>query len=254
MARHSRRLTAAATSHEGDTLAQLAEKLGFIGDEWRHWLRAGPHTSGGITLVGGRVVALDELREVDELSAGQSFEVPNTIAMLWYGDLGRVGQAAVGWRREKRYAERLGFHVEAYAHSSTRSAAENQEAALQRLRLSEAGQLHGLSVAGHGNPYSFGNSTRKTGGVDYQDASWALRYRLPLVVMHVCDGDWSRHEQGWDRRGARDLSSEAKNRVFFGVKGTFYPDVSAPFPEFVYQTNAKHLWELLKPGEQGTNG
>jgi len=72
------------------------------------------------------------------------------------------------------------------------------------------------------------------------------------VVMHVCDGGWSEREQEGCCKGARDLSSGASGCVFFGVKGTFYPDVPVPVPGFVYRTNAKHLWELLKPGEQGT--
>jgi hypothetical protein len=250
--RQPRRPTATATSKEGATLASLADRLGFARDEWRHWLRVAQVEGGGVRLASGAAVALDDLRETDELAPGQAFEVPNTIAMLWYGDLGGVGKAAVGWARERRYAARLGFHVAEFNHSSRRQAAENERGALDLLRLTEGGRLHGLIAAGHGNPYSFGNSQKKSGGLDYQDASRALRYRLPLVVMHVCDGDWSRHEQAWERKGARDLSSGASGCVFFGVKGTFYPDIPAPVPAFVYRTNAKHLWELLQPGEQGT--
>jgi hypothetical protein len=250
--RHPRRPIAAATSTGGATLSALADRLGFVCKEWRHWLGEAPPTGGGVRLASGAVVALDKLRETDELAAGQTFAVPNTIAMLWYGDLGGVGKAAVGWARERRYAVRLGFHVAEFTHSSRRQAAENERAALDLLRLTEGRRMHGLIVAGHGNPYSFGNSKKKSGGLDYQDACRALRYRLPLVVMHVCDGDWSRHEQGWGRKGARDLSSGTSGCVFFGVKGTFYPDVPVPLPSLVYRTNAKHLWELLKPGEQGS--
>lgn len=250
--RQPRRPTAMASSKEGATLAALADRLGFARDEWRQWLREPCPEGAGVRLASGAVVALADLRETDELAPGQAFEVPNTIAMLWYGDLGAVGKAAVGWARERRYAARLGFHVAEFNHSSRHQAAENERAALDLLRLTEGGRLHGLIAAGHGNQYSFGNSKKKSGGLDYQDASRALRYRLPLVVMHVCDGDWCGRDQEGCCKGARDLSSGASGCVFFGVKGTFYPDVPVPVPGFVYRTNAKHLWELLKPGEQGT--
>src|SRR5262249_43292883 len=135
---------------------------------------------------------------------------------------------------------------------SRRTAEENRQAALDLLRLSEGAALHGMLAAGHGNAYSFGDSRTKSGGLDYQDACRALRYRLALVVMHVCDGGWSGREEQGPCKGARDLSSGADGCVFFGVKGTFYPDVPAPVPEILYKTNARHLWDLLKPGEQGT--
>jgi hypothetical protein len=252
--RQPRRPTATATAKGGATLAALAERLGFVCEEWPHWLQETSRERGGVRLADGAVATFNHLRETDELSDGQTFEVPNTLAMVWYGDLGGVGKAVVGWAWEKRYAERLGFHVEEFTHSSHRPAAENERGVLDLLRLTESGRLHGLIAAGHGNPYSFGNSSKKTGGVDYQDVCRTLRYRLPLVVMHVCDGDWSRHEQDWGRKGARDLSSGTSGCIFFGVKGTFYPDVPAPVPAFVYRTNAKHLWDLLEPGEQGTRG
>lgn len=74
------------------------------------------------------------------------------------------------------------------------------------------------------------------------------------MILNVCAGDWSRNDkENEDKKipgfpdgipaGGRDLRSSSKAAKFGGKKGTLWPIKETIHPS-----------EIMKPGEQGTNG
>jgi hypothetical protein len=233
---------AQAISGHRDTIAGLAEiiGLGAEDEQWRAWLRP---FSSRVALADGSVVSSDELGVTTPLAAGQVFGAPNRVLMLWTGDLSWLGRLAVGWEKEKAYLEERGFHVREERIEKMRPTTE--EDALELFAAgTEAKQLHGLFVTGHGNKYLFG--WRNEMGLSYADIRERLRYRLGLVILNVCNGGWCHGEADGIEAGGRDLLSSSPGSRFHGVKHMLWPRV------FFFGGHARRVKDVLTAGEQGT--
>ena len=224
----------------GDTPTGLADQLGLQADEVDAWLVRGygspPEDPGG--------------------------EVPNTIVFLWAGDLGAVGRTAVRWPGEMAYARSLGFHV---VELDFRDGRSDYQALDIIASYSQASELHGLVVTGHGCPSGFG-----TGGITerlglgnwtftYEELDTALRYRLAVVVLNACFGGYSRQDKEIRTAqnflfshidptyrlvvGGRDLGSTSPGARFWGHLKILFPVLQGG-----------RLSRLLRPGDQGTAG
>ena len=222
----------------GDTLADLADRLGLEAEEANAWL------------------VRPEGAPPDDLSG----EVPNTIIFLWAGDLGTFGQATVRWPGEMAYARAMGFHVVELDFRDGRSEYQIVDVIAE---YSRNGELHGLVVTGHGSPSGFGTGgiTAKMGLPDwtftYEELDEALRYRLAVVLLNACFSGYSRRDTEIrtarsflrsridpDYRlsaGGRDLVSTSPAARFWGHTMILYPVLQGG-----------RLRRLLRPGEQGT--
>jgi hypothetical protein len=244
--------TALARTGQGSTIAQLAEVIGLSSKpaEWRGWLR--PHRARQplVTRANGSVVRLQNLHATDPLAAGQNFRIPNTVVMVWTGDVGALGRWAVGWKRDRKTLWKMGFYCreEIFWGKIT---VERQAEFLGLFRAGTAeGRLHGLFITGHGHQCSFGKKRQDL--AHYGEVEMALAYHLGLVIINCCNGNWSKHETYANGEsigiggGGRDLIADSPGARFYGIKGILIPQL------VVYRFHHRHFRDILKPGDQGT--
>src|SRR5262245_21720555 len=150
---------ALVTSGEGSRVQELAARIGLEEKAWRKWLRPDGDGGGPVRRTDGSEVGWEKLATWDRLAEGQTFRVPNTVLMVWTGDLGWLGRWAVGWHRDRRYLQERGFHVAEFIAG----AATDEEMGRLLARFeggTREGLLHGLFVTGHGHPSLFGRRRR----------------------------------------------------------------------------------------------
>lgn len=242
---------APAVARHGATVRRLADTIGLSADpgEWWRWLTVPTET---VRRADGTEVPPDRLGPDEALAAGQAFEVPNRVLMVWTGDLGWFGRWAVRWNRDRDYLGWRGFQaVEEVVDAP-------DDGTLARLlgdiaRTSKLKELHGLFVTGHGSPWSFGCKGAAF-CVPYVDLSQALSYRLGLVAINACQGGWSKKDCSggqWPEElevGGRDLVSSSPAAKFWGVRRLMIPRL------MFLGMDTRHPRDLVRPGEQGTRG
>jgi hypothetical protein len=248
------------------SLTTLADQIGLEATEFREWLGV-PQQADGITLADGRTIAVAALQTTDLIREGEAVEVPNTVFLLWVGDLGWFGRFFVRRSSDERYLRACGFLVVAHDGVETSAADWLDEIGQASARK----ELHGLFVTGHGLAAGFGATAWQQWSVEYRElvgdgmTTGRLRYRLGLVIINACLGNHSRTDTTFHAprpivfgfgplwraaplpvgttilAGARDLVAQTPNACFFGVKGILNPVVTTC-----------HVWDLLRPGDQGT--
>jgi hypothetical protein len=253
-------VTAVAEAGPGATLAGLAATVGLDLSHCERWITAQP---------------LSGLDPAKAIAVRRVVRIPNTVVVVWAGELGGWGKRAVSFQSDLNYLRRRGFKVELLEAAAT-PAAE----LVQRLRqASVAGELHGFFIWSHGQPDSLRAGAGVPWNVSYAELLAALRYRLGLVILNACHGGFCgsdrdiphREMWGWtDRRsplpfpvpgpryskglyngsgtiaaGGGDLVSGTPGHRFFGHR-----DILNPVP--LVRHEYRHVWQLLRPGEQGT--
>jgi hypothetical protein len=235
---------ASAVAAGGATPRGLAEHVGLAAAEWRHWLSRRVRDDSPPD---SHLSAKGYPTEDDALAPGEIVEVPNTVCFVWVGDLGALGRWSVQWRGEIKYLHRLGFATREmiFRPNSSFSSAEHLFAELHTL--SDHRELHGLFITGHGYPGGFSTRGGRT-FFFYNELVKHLRYRLAFVVINTCNGGWSRTDPGVEiEAGGRDLVADSPSARFYGIKRTLIPQIRP------IQFDTCHAWNLLKPGDQGTN-
>src|SRR5436190_15860121 len=156
---------AVAVAGPGATVQDLAGLIGLDATEAGAWLRPldGP-----------------------EPQPGRRFHIPNTVVMIWAGEMGWFGQRVTAWRKDISWLEERGFHVVEVDHREM-----SDYEALARIRDyghregKHPAALHGLIVTAHGDPTYF---TAKTKGdsdwvITYEELDEAIEYGLALVLI-----------------------------------------------------------------------
>ncbi len=85
--------TAPATSMVGCTIGELADEIGLERDEFRAWLT---FTNDYVTLADGTQTHKDNVG-IDTILGANSFFVPNTMYMAWFGEMGTLGRGWMNW-------------------------------------------------------------------------------------------------------------------------------------------------------------
>lgn len=279
--RSSRERQATATADKStDTIQTLADLIGLGAEdsEWRNWLEI--PAPGYVQLAPGQPFlagTLETLQKTEVIRLCQKVLIPNTVVAL---KADKSWREFFDWNAHIAYLQRLGFAVDNHRYGETqvtvrgRSQELTSRTFVQRVEeLSMKRQLHGLYAQGHGDPEGFGNADRKKFWVSYIDLSWALRYRLALVVLDVCHGGWSKNDvdvPGWFQfrnfysTGPGDPGVRVEEWGFGPIKGN---TIAAGGADLVSSSPAKVFWgkkrvvsgnvavdweELIKAPRQGT--
>jgi hypothetical protein len=219
--------TATVVSGAGDMIYNLAREAGLEATEFQSWLIPNSQT---VTLQDGTFVSAEELRVDHKLAAGQTFEIPNTILMAWFGETGTAGKAYMGWSDNINDLTNLGFKVETFDNDTYPKTVDGAAQACNAYKnmienLSNNKQLHGLYMMGHGGNNSIGSSGTNvyTAGPDWSIpyvgansiASVAM-YKLGALIIQACSSDNS---------NARFLVSDYG--IFYGAStGNYVPTPS----------------------------
>ena len=222
---------AAAVSGHGETIAELADLIGLDAGEFKEWL-TWPNPAQKVRLMDSTEKTIADLAAGDRLAAGQTFQIPNTMLMGWFGEYGSLGKAYMGWGDNISGLEQLGFDVQVFDNDAHVGSDPYHAAGrfLYEVRiLSSAKSLHGMYMMGHGLQDAFGaiesEGTHYTVGpptwIPYDVVRAQLEYKLGALILHLCYGD-NVHSRGL-------LSSKA---IFWGWKCIFNP-VTTPYTKFI---------------------
>jgi hypothetical protein len=240
---------ASAVAYGGVTVGELADEIGLERGEFRQWLT---YTTSSITLFNGTTKTPTNLLQSDILWGVQNFEIPNTIYMAWFGEMGNIGQWWMSFGQNQAELSNLGFNVvvfnnDSYYNYATDAAKWDFARGIEIL--AESKSIHGLYMMGHGSPTSIGSkgSHGFTSGplwsIDYGkissntslngiESTWtigtALNYKLGALVIHACHGN--------DSTAQADLLS-SNGGIYHGFSGTYTP---APF--FDDHSSIGDLW------------
>jgi hypothetical protein len=236
----ARGLTAQATRQCGDTLATLGQYIGLDPKDWHNWLTI-PLSSHTVRMMDGNWMCAEDLRADSKLSNGFTFEIPNVMMCLWYGDVGDTGKG-VSYDVGVNDLRKLGFNTDLFNDC-------HKSAVLSVLAArSTAKTLHGLFVVGHGLPTSFGtgngkwdwNNTQES--IKYSEVYDQIKnqYLLGAAILWVCYGKFSQ-PNGPGSIGGRDIVSASPSAVFDGVSRTL-----VPFVDYTL------MYKLFRDGKQGT--
>jgi RHS repeat-associated protein len=203
----------------------------------------------------------------DQLRPGMLFQVPNTVYAWWGGEYGNFGKGLVEWRTQIRYLSTLGFKVIDSDEAITKFVGDLPGLAFDKI-------LHGIMV------FSHGDFDQKTGAekivpskkaakkadhsYTYQAVSQGL-YKLGLGIVNAC----------WSNNGKFLISKyglwDGADHVLNPIDG--FPDILAKLIEY-HKTKSeepawrdfvreeintygfdktKYAWDVIKPGEEGTN-
>ena len=248
--RNNAKNRATAKAEQGDTIQSLAKAIGLLPDEYKNWLTL---PVGKIAIAGNKGVTLDDLKVTDVITTGQEVEIPNSIKMIWIGALEGLGMRAVSWSEDAMYYRNLGFSVGLVDYSPKNVTPDSYRSVLLRsLRQGTTEKtLQGIEVAGHGGFIGIQSQDRKV-TVLYKEMMAKMKYRLGVVVLNVCMGNWSKDDKGFKGEagdfGGRDLSSGFGDAVFMGTNKTLVP----PWGFGPYK-GTFHPWWALTEGKQGTN-
>ncbi len=210
--------TAPATSMVGCTIAELADEIGLERGEFRAWLT---FTNDNVMLANGTQTHKDNIA-VDTLLGANSFQIPNTMYMAWFGEMGIAGQGWMNWGQNVADLQRLGFHVVQFNNDDfDKSNANGVKANFLGgvTWLSNEKFLHGMYMMGHGGTTNVGSSGTRcyTQGPDwsvqYAEIEAQLNYDLGAVIIHAC---WS------NESNAEDLLV-SDNGFFVGQTGVYVP-------------------------------
>jgi hypothetical protein len=209
---------ATAISEKGDTIGDLASKIGLYVVKYPQWLTTPSSihyvTSGEASWVDDKEFNSDPSKWGNtKLCPGQKFEIPNRIMCLWYGDVGQTGRS-LAFDPYVQQFKKLGFDVDCFYDRDAQSVLDAAQARTKDKLL------QGIFAVGHGSPTGFG-----TGGgrfdnnpqqvwINYADLESKLAYKLGVVILWVCYGGGS---------GGRSISSQSGECVFDGVDRTLYP-------------------------------
>jgi hypothetical protein len=219
----------------------------------------------------------------DPLGTWRKFQIPNTVIAFWAGVAGETGKTLIGWESDVQYLKDRKFKV-VEPDNSNKANGPSDFGLLDLLKQGTASAsktLQGIFLWSHGNPRGLGNKDLNF-TVSYAncvDPNQGLKYKLGLVIINACDGDYKKDDvvgyRYWDTSGlvpilrtgqykvpagGRDLAvSDAVKKTgvnvkFFGKKGTLYPiGIPNPFQlRALTRTDFKHVRSILDPGEQGT--
>ncbi len=231
---------AKATVEKGDTLRDLAQKIGLDirdKDKWisyqMRWAFSDKQVDENlVTIEGYSILNITDLDPDKKLCKG-SVEIPNTIINYWAGDLGWFGKIWVGRGTGSDSYENDGFKV------IYKNVNENSPV-LEYASLLEDGtklkSLHGTIFQGHGygeggfllwgitynslpNPgLPSGKSIKGEDGKEYSIPSLLYRdlqlsYKLSIVKLYACGTAY----------GKNYISSETPGSTFHGYEGTYWP-------------------------------
>jgi hypothetical protein len=271
--------TATAEAAQGDTILNLAIDIGLNPDEFKQWLT---FTGQTVRLADGQYIPTTDLTLGHKLYAGQTFKVPNTIYMAWFGEGGSVGKSFMAWDRNVQHMSLLGFNViqfdnDVYMKNDPTTAKWNLVRGLEILAENKA--VHGLYMMGHGNESgiaaleSYLSVVGSLWDMDYIDPRinpqkdvfidpgislgplepfWsiatALKYHLGAIIIQACGSSGSNAEYLYCTNGG-----------FFSGKTGYY----IPLPEDIafhwgYETKVIYgpaISELIETfgGKQKTN-
>jgi hypothetical protein len=205
----------------GDTIADLAAKIGLNSQEYAKWL----------TPVGGALPASAST----PLEQKTTFLVPNTVYAYWAGNLWGFGKYWVGWDDSVWYLKALGFRVVEMDNPSN-----VKRLALQNLLEASSGskELHGLYFWGHGierrgpNPYPSPGLIGASGPALLMYGEISLSYKMALGLVFACDSN----------TGQPALFSNSQGGIWHGYSGTLYP----------FDFGGYSVWNFISPGDQGT--
>lgn len=232
---------APATSAEGDTIMGLADRIGLAAKEYKQWMTA----KGNLTLVGGRQVPWDQIDVNDKLAAGQTVSVPNTILMLWLGDLtDQGGQKAVGWDADRDYLMKQGYDVQVSTLRARRVMIDKVGVLRLIAEYSSSRTLYGFIVTGHGHPYGFSDNGNKA-DFTYAEVKQQLHYKLGPVILNVCFGGHQKGEKDivmklplqpikipvLEQEGGRDLCAHPDSKWFYGLRRILVPVIDTQHPQ-----------------------
>ena len=152
------------------------------------------------------------------------FEIPNTIFMAWFGELGSVGRCFAKWHENEIGLKALGFHVVIFNNDSF-DKDDFQQANLDFHRtmkaLAKQKTIHGMYLMGHGSKDAIGSFEPHTccigpkhNNILYSMIDMELTYRLGALIIHACQGD---------NLNSRKLISP--NGIFKGVDRIYVPVV-----------------------------
>jgi RHS repeat-associated protein len=240
--------TARAISEKGDTIQGLADLIGLDIGEREAWLS---HPEK-VEVSDGTKAAFKDLKDDTPLAAKQEFSVPNTVYMLWAGDLGAAGRWAVDWNEDRKSLETLGFKVvqdEIYWVKDKRVLLRvgpitfrggyktnmGWGAVLSKLStLSAKQELQGFVFTGHGDADGIGLDQRSFEGssIEFINLRENLKYNLGFAILNSC---FSNSEPG------NSIVSKSNGVRFGGSTGYLLP----PFDTW-------HPRHLFSNGQQGT--
>ncbi len=177
----------------------------------------------------------------DTLLGENSFQIPNTMYMAWFGEMGVLGQGWMMWETNKADLQKLGFHVETFNNDNYHPNAPKTAKAVfttYLATLSERKQLHGLYMMGHGGKnqtvgslgtrcYTKGPEWNISyGAPEYDDQKneippgdgsdsirGQIKYHLGALIIHACYSD---------NNYARSLISN-NGGIFKGTTGVYVP-------------------------------
>jgi hypothetical protein len=212
---------APATSMIGCTIAELADEIGLQQNEFKKWLT---FTTDTVTKIDGTIIPTSALSSSDLLAGGQQFQIPNTIYMAWFGEMGGLGKEYMNWSTNKNDLESLGFKVDTFDNDSFAGFSANSvknvyKNMIETLSINK--QLHGLYMMGHGNNNSVGS---KGTNVYTLGPQWSIPYtgtnsieslifyKIGALIIHAC---YSNNDN------AKSLKSD--NGIFEGQTGTYVP-------------------------------
>lgn len=223
---------APAVSSSGCTIEDLAKDIGLETNEFQNWLI---FNQTNVFLENGMSVSANSITAHTRLGANQSFSIPNTIYMAWFGEVGGLGKTGMKWYANINELGNLGFNVIQFDNDSYGKdcATEAKRDFVRGIEsLAETKSLCGLYMMGHGsnqtigslgtNSYTvapdwsipYGNITSSVLSDD--SATWtigiALEYKLAAVIIHACYGD--------NNKSRRLVSSDG---IFWGVDRVYEP-------------------------------
>jgi RHS repeat-associated protein len=206
--------------------------------------------------------------------------VPNTIIVYWAAEYDKTGQAVVRWKREIKYLEDLGFNVVKKQYGEDKNNIDQWDAnkLLKAMKdASAAGELYGFYFWGHGLPNCISSEkVTATSGfyLEYADIVAAMQYGLGFVLVNACFGNFKKGDKLdfwlWSPRdplnpfhyvtppgglvnGGHDLiSGTGKFHGADGVEIPFRLPEKIAKPDILTR-NPRHPWEIVKPGDFGTD-
>ncbi len=227
-------VAADVVSSAGCTLAELADEIELNASEFKEWLYS---KNEYVQLIDGTQIHKDNLSVTDILAANQQFEIPNTIVMAWFGEMGIAGQGWMLWLKNKSDLQALGFHVLVFNNDTyddwlqPETMAAEAKGDFKHLlnNLSKSQFLHGLYMMGHGSPSSIGSSGTNvfTYGPEWSilynsdrigdnsdSIGGQIKYHLGAVIIHAC------HSNDFGNTAA---SLKSGKGLFVGQEGVYVP-------------------------------
>ncbi len=254
--------SAPAASSQGCTIAELAGEIGLQADEFKEWLT---FSSDQVQLADGTFTHRNNVTQ-DTLLGENSFQIPNTMYMAWFGEGWGVGKTVMNWGVNCNDMKKLGFNVVLFDNDYYAKHIDAKYLFLNQVgSLASSKQLHGLYMMGHGGNNVLGSegwlptqaqtvlgpiwSVPYVGGGVGSGADsieGRLQYHLGAVIIHACDSE-----------NANAKSLKSANGIFSGEPGTYVPIPFTPSVDPI----AKHwgieyeylAWIIQYGGKQKTN-